>query len=123
MIKLVQNDTKPSIYLVVEDPSTGEPIDLSGATVRMHFRAVGASALKSTVSGTLLAGYVNDDGTVDSAAPYNVDGAGGRVRIDWAPGDLDTPGHYEGEVQVTFADTTKQTTYRTLSFYVRPEFA
>lgn len=121
-IKLVQNDTKPSIYVVLEDQD-GNPLDLTGATVQMHFRAIGSTALKATVAGTLLPGLVAADGTVDTTSPYHVAGSGGYLRLDWGATDLDTAGEFEGEVQATFADTTKQTTYRTLKFTVRSEMA
>lgn len=38
MINLVQNDTKPSVYVVLDDPVSGVPFDLTGATVVMYFR-------------------------------------------------------------------------------------
>lgn len=122
MIKLVQNDTRPSVYVVIEDDN-GDPIDLTGATAQMHFREVGSTTLKATVPGTLITGLVEDDGTVTTDAPYNVAGAGGRIRLDWSAGDLDTSGFFEGEVQVTFADTTIQTTFALLNFYVREQLA
>lgn len=122
-IKLVQNDTRPAVYVVLDDPDTGEVFDLTGATAVLHFRAIGATTIKADVPGTLIAGFVEDDGTVTTDAPYDVAGAGGRVRFDWSAGDLDTPGAFQGEIEVTFPDTTRHTTYRTLSFYVREEFA
>lgn len=123
MIKLVQNDTRPFIYVVLDDPGTNTVMDLTDATVVMHFRQVGATALKATVPGTLLAGFVEDDGSITSTAPYDVAGSGGRVRLDWSAGDLDTTGYFEGEIQVTFPDATIQTAFQPLKFYIRPEFA
>lgn len=121
-IKLVQDDTKPSVYVSLKDPETLEVLDCSGATALLHFRPVGGT-LKASVPGVLLTGYVEDDGTVTVTAPYDVAGAGGRVRFDWRAGDLDTAGHFEGEVEITFADATQQTAFGTLRFYIRPQFA
>lgn len=122
-IKLVQNDTKPSIYIVFRDRDTLDPIDLSDATAVMYLRAVGAATLKATVAGTLLAGYVEDDGSVTTASPYDVAGAGGRIRFDWSAGDLDAAGYFEGEVEITFSGGSVQSAFELLRFYIREEFA
>lgn len=122
-INLVQGDTKPSVYVVIDDPQTREPLDLTGATAQMHFRAVGSTTLKATVAGTLLTGFVEADGSVTTTSPYNVAGAGGRIRFDWGATDLDTAGYFEGEIEITFSDASVQTTFETLRFFVRDEFA
>lgn len=41
-IKLVQGDTRPQVRLTLTDENTGDVIDLTGATVTLHFRALGA---------------------------------------------------------------------------------
>jgi hypothetical protein len=122
-IHLVRNDTRPQVVANVRDESTGAVIDLTGATARLYFRAVGATALQATVVGTLLTGYEEDDGTINVSAPYNVAGAGGRVGFQWAVGDLDcAAGEYEGEIEVTFGDGTKQTVFDPLKFKLREQF-
>jgi hypothetical protein len=69
----------------------GQPADLTGASVRFLMRAPGATSLK--VSGTA---------TVESAAA-------GVVSYTWQAQDLDTPGTYDAEWEVTYAGGAVQT--------------
>lgn len=120
-IPLVQGDTQPPLTLSLKDRDTGLPIDMSGATVRLKFRQEGETALQATVTGTLLAGLVLEDGTVDDTD--DTPGAGGRVRFTWGTGDLDCdPGRYEGEVEITYSGGTVQTMYDRLKFKLRADF-
>jgi hypothetical protein len=121
-IKLVQNDTKPQINLSLTDETTGDPIDLTGATVRMHFRAAGSATIKETLILGLLTGRVLEDGSIDTTPPYDTPGRGGRCYVTWGETTLDTVGEFEGEVFVTFADSGIQTVYDVLKFKVRDEF-
>jgi hypothetical protein len=122
-IKLVRNDTRPVIVVAITDKRTGEPMDLSSATVLFKFRAVGSDTLKATISCTLLPGYEDEDGTVVETAPYNALGRGGRLYIPWTPTALDTAGEFEGELEATFGDGGIQTIYDTMQFTVREDFA
>lgn len=123
-IKLVRGDTRPQIGVSLKDQDTGQAINVSGGTVRMLFRPAGTTVLQATVPGVLLVGIDQDDGTVSSAPPYDVAGAGGRVAFLWAPGDLDCdPGDYEAEIEVTFSDGQVQTVYDVLKFKLREDFA
>jgi hypothetical protein len=128
-IKLVRGDTKPQLKVVVIDTDTGVPVDISGSTARLYFRAAGATTLQATVVGTLVTGLETTDPNtgapiVNTSAPYDVAGAGGRVVFQWGPGDLDcAAGDYEGEIEVSFGDGSKQTVYDTLSFKLREDFA
>lgn len=122
-IKLVQGDTKPALILSLTDENSGEPIGVSGSTTRMYFREAGTTTILATLTGTLLAGKVLEDGTVDTDAPYDTAGAGGRVQFNWGSTDLDQdPGNYEGEVEITFSDGTIQTVYDLLKFRIRQDF-
>jgi len=123
-IKLVKGDTRPQLKVVVRDEGTKEVIDISGATsVRLLFRQAGSEVLQATLTGTLLTGFEEEDGTITTSAPYDVAGVGGRVVFPWSAGDLDCdPGQYEGEIKVTFADSTMQTVYEALKFVVRDRF-
>lgn len=106
-IKLVQGDTKPALVCNITDETTGAAIALTGATVRLKFRQVGATDLTATVTGTI------------------TDAANGQVVFypASAPAMLaGVAGDYEGEIEITFADTTVQTVYDVLKFKVREDF-
>lgn len=121
-IRLVQGDTRPQLVVSLKD-QRGAAINCTGGSVRFYFRRLGSTELLTTIVGTLLTGFVNDDDTINTAAPYNVAGAGGRASFSWPTGALDVPaGEYEGEVEVTFADGTIQTVYDILKFKVRADF-
>lgn len=122
-IKLVKDDTGPPIIASITDKNTGLVIDLTGATVVMFFRQVGETTIKDTLTGTLLTGRLKADGiNIDLAAPYDVAGAGGRVSFALNATTLDTSGNFEGEIQITYADTTVQTVYEKYKFTVRADF-
>lgn len=72
-IRLVQGDTRPSLVTTLTDSTTGAAINITGATVRLKFRAAGATTLQATIVGTV------------------TNGAGGVVVFDWAdePTSLD----------------------------------
>lgn len=106
-IKLVQGDTKPALVCNLTDDTTGAALNLTGATVRLKFREVGADVLTATVTGAV------------------TDGPGGQVVFypASAPAMLQgEPGDYEGEIEITFADSTVQTVYDLLKFKVREDF-
>ncbi|CAB5220384.1 hypothetical protein UFOVP236_43 [uncultured Caudovirales phage] len=122
-IKLVHGDTKPALVVSLTDQSTGDPIDVATATVRMKFRAAGGDTVLSTLTASKIAGRVLTDGTVNSAAPYDVPGKGGRVQFGWGIGDLNQDaGDYEGEIEITYSDSSVQTVYDVLKFKLRKDF-
>lgn len=107
-IKLVQGDTLPQLRFTLTDELTGDPIDLTGASVTMHFRAVG-----STTKLFSRAAIVNPE-TADT----------GVCILDWQAGDLNVDaGDYEGEVEVVLDTGARETIYDTLKFKVREDFA
>lgn len=105
-IKLVQGDTRPQIQATLTDETTGTPINITGATCVMKFRAVGATVLTDTLNGVV------------------TDGLNGIVVFPWNAMTLDCdPGDYEGEIEVTFANNSgRQTVYDLLKFKVREDF-
>ena len=122
-IKLVQGDTRPQLKFVITDENTGEAQDLTGATPRLKFRAVGSNDVLFTRVGTLLAGLELESGQVSYAAPYDISGAGGRVAFDFAVGNLDiAAGAYEGEIELTFTDGAIQTVFKVQKFTLREDF-
>ena len=103
-IKLVQGDTKPQLKLNIS--SDGTPTDITGATVNLHFRAVGSTT------------------NLFSRQALVTDGSAGIATVVWQSSDLNRDaGDYEGEVEVVFADTTRQTVFDLLKFKIREDFA
>jgi len=105
-IKLVQGDTRPQVKVTLTDDITGLPVEITGATCRLKFRAVGSSTLIDTLTGTIL------------------DGVNGIVAFAWNQNTLSVdPGDYEGEIEVTFpSGQGVQTAYQLLKFSVRAQF-
>ena len=106
-IRLVQGDTAPALTVTLTDTTTNAPINVTGATVRLKFRAVGSETLRGTLIGSV------------------TNGAGGVVVFFWSdqPTILDgDAGDYEGEIEITFANNTVQTVYDLLKFKLRQDF-
>lgn len=86
-----QNDTAPSLAVTLVDigPCGDDAVvDLkSGSSVVFNMRLRGSQTSK-----------------VDRAASVITNSALGEVEYRWQAGDTDTPGKYEGEFEVTFAD-------------------
>jgi hypothetical protein len=104
-IKLVQGDTRPQIKVNLTEEDTGNIIDLTGATVTLHFRAVGGTTpLFSRV------------GVVTNAVQ-------GEAVFIWQNGDLNLDaGEYEAEVEVYWAaSNARQTVYDLLKFRLRED--
>lgn len=105
-IKLVANDTKPTVNLTLTDTVTGDPIDLSAVTtvVKVYFRAAGTTTLLSTITCT------------------KTDAVNGKVAFDFSGGVLTNlaAGAYEGEIEVSFNGAT-HTIYDKLKFRVRDQ--
>jgi len=106
-IKLVQGDTRPAIVVTLTDDTTGAAINITGATVVMRFRAVGSSTLQATITGSVTDGAAGQCAFYPASAP------------EMLTGDA---GDYEGEISVTFADSTVQTVYDVLKFKMREDF-
>jgi hypothetical protein len=85
-----RNDTSPSMLATLQD-ADGNAVNVTGATIRFHLRAIGSDAV-----------------TVDSAAvivtPFE-----GIVRYDWDAADTDVAGSYQAEFEVTYADASIET--------------
>jgi hypothetical protein len=125
-IKLVQGDTRPQVKAVISDETTGNIVDISGATVRLKFRAGGSTSTLFTLTGYLQPGLEDADGNVTqnlTGEAYALAGSGGRVAFQFLAGQLNIePGYYEGEIEVTFSDSSIQTVYAPLKFQLRAQF-
>lgn len=106
-IKLVQGDTRPALVCNITDDTTGNVIDISGATVLLKFRALGATTLQATVTGVVTDGPNGQVTFYPATAPEMLAGAAGD---------------YEGEIEITFVGGQIQTVYDVLKFRVRQEF-
>ena len=86
----VKKDNRlPRLERTLQD-ANGAAINLTGATVRLHQKAPGASTPK-----------IDQPATVDDAV-------NGKVGYDWAAADVDTLGFYHDEWEVIFASGKKQ---------------
>jgi len=118
-INLVVGDTLPEVTVTLRDSnkaasgqtldpndsSTWDPINLTGATVRMRIRKVGST----TVSSTL---------TMVVQAP----GTDGKAFTNFPSGTLDEAGLFEAEVEITYSGGGKQTVNDLLKLKVRDDF-
>lgn len=106
-IKLVRNDTRPALVCTIKDDTSGNPLVLTGATVLLKFRALGAKTLTATVTGTVTGALIGQVAFYPASSPEMLKGCSGD---------------YEGEVEITFADGQIQTVYEPLKFKVREDF-
>ncbi len=104
-IKLVQGDTRPQIKVNLTEEDTGNIIDLTGATVTLHFRAVGGTTPLFSRAGVV------------------TNAVQGEAVFIWQNGDLNLDaGEYEAEVEVYWAaSNARQTVYDLLKFRLRED--
>jgi hypothetical protein len=102
-IRLVKNDTQPTVTFTLTDSATELPINLTGTVVRMRIR--------DNTTGTETAVLV--------CVP--VDLPNGKVATNFPAGTLDAAGTFDAEIEVTFADTSVQTVYNFIKLIVRDE--
>lgn len=107
IIKLVQGDTAPALVCTITDETTGAVVNIAGATVVLKMRAVGSTTLQATVTGSVTNGSAGQVTFFPISNPLMLSGAAGN---------------YEGEIVITFPDTSVQTVYQTLKFLVKAEF-
>lgn len=104
-IKLVRNDTGPQLRLTLTDSLTGSVVDLTGATVTLHLRAIDTTTVLVSRNATI-------------AAPLT-----GVAVIAWQATDLDlAAGEYEGEVETLLASGLRETIFDPLQFTIREDF-
>jgi hypothetical protein len=117
--------TTPQVQLSVVDrsrPRNPQPVDVSAGTtvVKLRVRARGTTTPVVEIVCIKQTGKVELDGSINTAAPYDVAGRGGRVVADCAASVFPTAGIYEGEVVVEFGATNRKTIpYDLLAFKVR----
>lgn len=94
---LKQNDRKPSMVATLRYEN-GTIRDLTGCTVKFLMRRARGWTAKVNAAATV------------------TDAAGGVVRYDWASGDTDTVGRWQGEFQVTETATGKLETFPNVGY-------
>lgn len=119
-IRLVANDTKPEIHFTLldsnhpaenlnldpDDSSTWNPIDITDATVHVHFRALGSDIILDTLTCVNVAPYVE-----------------GKCFMNWNSDTLAVPaGTYEGEIYLQYTNGRILTLFDRLKFKVRSDF-
>lgn len=101
--KFVRGDTGPQIRVTLSRDSVAE--NLTGATVYMHLRALGATTLTLTKTCSL------------------TDAENGEVTVAWSEGDLDLDaGVYEAEFEIVKA-TLRETVYDLIRLEIRDDIA
>lgn len=106
--KYVQGDTGPQLKLTLTEEDTGAAVDLTGATVTLHFRAAGEDTILFS-----RAFFINPETA-----------SAGEAILQWQVGDLNVEaGAYEGEVEVVKANGLRETLYDKLKFKIREDFA
>lgn len=108
-INFVRGDTAPQLKLTLKDSLLpDQALNLDGALVRLHIRAVGASTLSLTKTATI-----------------STPATAGEAIIEWVEGDLSmAAGNYEAEVEVYYSSTgLRQTVYDFISIVIRGEIA
>ena len=119
-INLVSGDSKPEINLTLKDSNTAavgqtlDPddsttwaaIDITSATPKLKFKALGSSTILETLTCVKVAPFTN-----------------GTCNIVWGATTLDVAaGTYEGEIELTYGDNTIQTLFDKLKFRIRADF-
>lgn len=108
MIYLVKDDNGSQVECIITRDNTGLPVDLTGATALLKFRATGTSTILFTLTNIV-------DEQVDLEA--------GQAVFVFSAANLDlAAGLYEGEVEVTFPNLNVETIYEIIQFQVRDDF-
>ena len=100
---LKQNDTKSILYFNLKNERDGTTISLINCSAKFQMKEFNGTTLK--VDGVM---NVNDP-------------ANGQCAYQFVDTDLDTPGSYNAEIEITFLDSTKLRTNDRLIITVVPE--
>lgn len=107
-IYLVQGDTGPQIYITVTREDTGDAIDLSGGSAKLKVRKKGETSLAFTLNASDVGDHLLE----------------GKLYFSLSGGQLETiaAGSYEGEIELTFSDTSVETIYEPVDIKIREDF-
>jgi hypothetical protein len=105
---LVKNDTFAQIRATITREDSGEAVNLTGDTTKLRFRALYSTAVLFTLT---------------AIQAESGDYANGIATFTFGTTDLDLDaGEYEGEIEITYADSTKETVFELINFIVREDF-
>lgn len=107
-INLVQGDTGPQIKATLTRADTGAVEDLTGATIKLHFRKRRTTTVLFSLTNEAVAADL-DDGIC-------------TFRFSGDQLDLDE-GYYEGEIEVVSSAGVRETVYELIDFHLRKDFA
>lgn len=111
IFNLVAKDNAPQVKATITREDDGSVVDLTvggAATVRLKFRKKGATTTLFTLTG------LNTP---------NTNYAKGIVLFDFGANDLDIEaGYYEGEIEITYANSQIETIYEIINFNLRADF-
>lgn len=106
-ILLVQGDS-PTLRVNLTRDDTGSAIDVTDATVKLHFRKKSTDNLLFTVEGSSNSGQAT----------------GGIVDFQLSSSQLTlAAGGYEAEVEILFDNGNRETVYELIDFNLREDFA
>ena len=108
IFKYVQGDTGPQIRVTLTNEDDNAPVDLTSATVTLHFREAGAESVLFSRQF-----FINPETATNGEA----------VR-QWETNDLNQEaGAYEGEIEVVRSSGLRETLYDKRKFKIREDFA
>tara|TARA_R110001592_G_scaffold273068_1_gene539943 strand:- start:2014 stop:2346 length:333 start_codon:yes stop_codon:yes gene_type:complete len=107
-IYLVQGDTGPQIKITVTREDTASAIDVSGGSAKLKVRKTGSTSVLFTLT----------------AATTGSDLQNGILLFSLDGGQLATiaAGNYEGEVELTFSDSSVETVFERVDIVIREDF-
>lgn len=103
-IYLVKNDTASQMKVTLTREDTSAAVDLTGATVEMHFRKKHTDTKLWTATGAITA-------ATDGEVVFTFDG----TKLD------QDSGKYEGEIEVTYSGGGIESVFDLVDFVIRDE--
>ena len=105
---LVQGDNGSQVKVVLTRDDTGEPVNLTGATVTLKFKKRNSSVILSSINSSAFDSSNLENGVAIFVFDSNA--------LDIASGN------YVGEVEITFSSGYIETVYEELEFLVREDY-
>lgn len=117
IVSLVKGDSAANLSVTLVREDNGTAFSMAGGTTAvLRVRKKGTTTLVGTPV------TVASEPTSNFSQGKLVFELGGASTFLNASNDVGGPGYYEGEVEITFTDSTTQTVFETIPFRVRDEF-